>query len=79
MPSRKYPYHICFTDDGEKYIENLNCSRGYFADGKIKKCKVIFAFEGDHVSSIKRIGLISFVKLMKAETPMISLGINIVS
>ena len=80
MADREYPYHICFTDDGEKYVEELNCKqRGFFADGKIKKCKVILAYEGDHVDQIKRIGLISFVKILRSETPVIALGINIVS
>ena len=80
IPNRKQPYHICFTDDGEKYLENLKYgSHGFYADMNIKDCRVVFACKGDYVKGIKRMGLIGFMSAVRNETPLITLGLNILS
>ena len=67
IDGRKYPYHVCFTDDGEKYLDDMN----------VRRARVVRAFKGDYVKDIRRFGLINFMGFLENEDPIICIGVNI--
>jgi len=78
LPNKNY--HVCLTDDPEKYLDSRNRVKGVFAHKNNKgKCKIIRAFKGDYQQKIRCFGAKKFCQCMNDEDHITQLFTNLFS